>query len=79
MRKANFNNFEAFVMFAVKKIGSLAYLGRKILNMLMLVRKNFFDYAYFSPENFFELPPSTTFSGKIRTTWSKSEEMLVKT
>jgi hypothetical protein len=25
--------------------------------MLMLVGKNFFDYAYVSPENFFYLPP----------------------
>jgi hypothetical protein len=40
-------------------IWSLAYLGRKILNMPMLVRKKFFDYAYVSPENFLDLlsPP----------------------
>ena len=32
-----------------------------------------FDYAYISPENFLDSPPpSTTFSGKICTTWSKS-------
>ena len=37
----NFNNFKAFVMFAVKKIGSLAYLSRKILNIPMLAG-NFF-------------------------------------
>jgi hypothetical protein len=48
----NFNNFKAFVMFAVKI---------------------FFDYAYVSHENVFDLAPpppppplpSTTFSGKI--------------
>jgi hypothetical protein len=27
----NFDNFKAFVMFAVKKIGILAYLGRNII------------------------------------------------
>ena len=26
--------------------------------MVMLVRKNFFDYAYVSPEYFFDLPPT---------------------
>ena len=39
-----------------EKIGSLAYLRRKILNLLMLVRKIFLDYAYVSPETFFDLP-----------------------
>ena len=64
----NFNNFKAFVMFAVKKLEAL----------LMLLGKIFLDYAYVTPENFFDLtpplppPPSTTFSGKICTTWSKS-------
>jgi hypothetical protein len=48
-------NFKAFVVCG-EKIGSLAYLGRKILNMLMLVRKHFFDYAYVSPENFLTPP-----------------------
>ena len=28
-----------------EKIGNLAYLGEKILNMLMLVRKKCFDYC----------------------------------
>jgi hypothetical protein len=37
-----------------EKIGSLAYLRRKILNLLMLVRKIFLDYAYVSPESFFD-------------------------
>ena len=49
-------NFKAFVTFAVKKLEAL--------------------YAYVSPENFFDYayvsPPSTTFSEKICTTWSKS-------
>jgi hypothetical protein len=36
----NFNNFKAFVTFAMKKFS---------LNSLMLVRKSFFDYAYVSP------------------------------
>ena len=49
----NLNNFKAFVMFAGEKIGSLAYFGRTILNMIMLFRKIFFDYAYVSRENFF--------------------------
>jgi hypothetical protein len=40
-----------------EKIGSLAYLRRKILNLLMLVRKFFSDYAHVSPETFFDLPP----------------------
>ena len=66
----------SFCYVCSEKIGSLDYVGRKILNMLMLVGKNFFDYAYVSPENFFYLPPppptSTTFSGKICTTWTKS-------
>ena len=43
----NFNNFKASVMFAVKKN----------LNVLMLVRKIFFAYAYVSPENVFDSPP----------------------
>jgi hypothetical protein len=60
----NFNNFKAFVMFAVKKIGSFVYFGRKIFNMLMLVRKIFFEYAYVSPENFFDLPPVDNIFGK---------------
>ena len=47
-------------------MGSIAYIGRKILNLLILERKIFFDYI--SPENFFDLPP-TTFPGKIVTTW----------
>ena len=50
-------NFKAFVMFAVKNIGSFAYLGRKMLNMLILVRKIFFEYVYVRPENFFDLTP----------------------
>jgi hypothetical protein len=48
----NFNNFKAFVTFAMK-IGSFAHLDRKILNFLMLVRKNIFDIVYVSPEKFF--------------------------
>jgi hypothetical protein len=31
----------------------------------MLVRNIFFDHAYVSPENFFDLPPSTTFREKF--------------
>ena len=46
-----------------EKIGSVAQLGRKILNLLVLARKKFFDNAYVSPEKFFGPPPSTTFSG----------------
>ena len=67
-----FNNFKASVTFAVKKSEALLILVEKILNMLILGRKMFFDYI--SPENFFDLPPtpSTTFRGKIFTTWSKS-------
>jgi hypothetical protein len=33
--------------------------------MLMLVRKNFFDYAYVSPENFLDLPPVDNIFRKI--------------
>ena len=54
----NFKNFKTFAMFAVKKLEALiAYLGRKCLNMFMLVRKIFFDYAYVSPETFFAPAP----------------------
>jgi hypothetical protein len=77
----NFNNFKAFVMFAVKKIGSLAYLGRKLLNILMLVRKHFFDCAYVSPENFLTSPPPpshTHFRERLgqnpRKCWSKHDD-----
>jgi hypothetical protein len=58
-----------------EKIGSLACLGRIILNMLMLVQKYFFDYAYVSPENFFwvrtcaEESNSRTFQGHSRSCW----------
>ena len=49
-----FNNFKASVTFAVKKPA----------NMLILIRKNVFDYI--SPENFCEPPPPVDkFSGKI--------------
>jgi hypothetical protein len=47
----NFNNFKAFQHVCVEKNGSIAYFGWKFFNMLMLVRKNIFDYAYVSPEN----------------------------
>jgi hypothetical protein len=53
----------------VEKIGSLAYVRRKILNLLMLVRKIFLDYAYVSPETFFDLPLSPR---RQHLTWSKS-------
>ena len=42
-----FNNFKASVTFAV----IFSYIGRKFLNMLILVRKIFFDYI--SSEKFF--------------------------
>ena len=60
-----------------EKIGSLAYLRRKLLNLLMLVRKNILDYAYVSPETFFDLPPTPP--PRQHLTWSKSQEILVKT
>ena len=50
----------------IEKIWSLAYLGRKSLNMLMLVRKFFFDYAYVSPENVFDPPPPPPFDNVFR-------------
>jgi hypothetical protein len=49
----NFNNFKSFSYVCGEKIGSIADIGRKILNMLILVRKNFF--AYISPEIFYNL------------------------
>ena len=51
--------------------GSLAYLRRKIFNLLMLVRKIFLDYAYVSPETFFDLPPPPP-PRRQHLTWSKS-------
>jgi hypothetical protein len=69
----NFNNFKAFVMFAVKKIGSLANFGRKILSMLMLVRKKFLIMLMLVGKIFFYLLPTRQhFREKICTTWSKS-------
>ena len=51
----NFKIFKAFVMFAVKNWKPwLSWYG-----------KFFSDYAYVSPENFFDLPPSTTFREKF--------------
>jgi hypothetical protein len=45
-----------------EKIGSIADIGRKILNMLILVRKIILN----SLENFFDLPPPVdNISGKI--------------
>jgi hypothetical protein len=58
----NFNNFKAFVMFAVKKLEAFLILVEKCSIYLINMLKNFFDPP----------PPSTTFSGKICTTWSKS-------
>ena len=40
--------------FAILTILKLAYPGRKILNILMLVLENFFEYVYVSPENFLD-------------------------
>jgi hypothetical protein len=37
----NFNSFKAFVHVCGEEIGSVAYVGGEILNMLMLVRKIF--------------------------------------
>jgi hypothetical protein len=52
----------------------------KVVKPCLSCSKNF-EYAYVSQEKFFwpPPPPSTTFLGKICTTWSKSSEMLVKT
>jgi hypothetical protein len=50
-----FTILTSFCYVCGEKIVSLAYLGRKFLNMLMLVWKNVFDYAYVCPENFFDL------------------------
>jgi hypothetical protein len=36
-----------------EKIGNFAHVCRKILNLLMLVRQNFFDNASVSPEKCF--------------------------
>jgi hypothetical protein len=52
----NFNNFKSFSYVCGEKIGSIADIGRKILNMLILVRKNFFPIL----------------DRKFFTTWSKS-------
>ena len=38
-----------FLFVCGEKIGSLGYFRLKILNLLMLVRKIFLDYAYVSP------------------------------
>jgi hypothetical protein len=65
----NFNNFKAFVMFAV--------------NMLMLVRESFFDYAYVSRENFlWPRPRRQNFREKFvrlgqnpRKCWSKHDDI----
>jgi hypothetical protein len=66
-------NFKAFVMFCGEKIRSLAHLGRKILNMLMLVRKIFLTMLVLARKMFSTrppppLPPSITFSKKMCTT-----------
>ena len=42
----NFNNFKAFVMFAVKKLETLLILVEKNLNMLMLFGKKIFTSKY---------------------------------
>jgi hypothetical protein len=85
----NFNNFKAFVMFAVKNWKPCLSWSENVADMLMSVRKIFYDYAYISQENFFDLFPSPPpppprrqhFRGEIvrlgqnpRKCWSKHDD-----
>jgi hypothetical protein len=53
-------NFKAFVMFCGEKIRSLAHLGRKILNMFMLVRKFFCTILVLVRKFFSTSPPHSS-------------------